>query len=1033
MKKTIRGLLVCMAVMTALILGMTGAEAETEATTFDEFKTAVAAGGTVGLGADITLTGDVHIHAVTTIDLNGHVLNTQTYRIAIYDCPVTLKDSGTSGKVLGAGTVFQVGEVNENGYVHGGTLNVESGTIVTSTKNAVYVMPESSFTISGGSITASSNAIISEGSVNITGGSVNATSQTVTLKSTNVDKVDTGWNTSSQAYFGTLSMGGGTVKATNKTIALEKGCAATINGGTVTAVNEAILDKGTVTINGGTVKATGETAVIVDWPGKAVIKNGTIQAPDYTLYVCGDVTIEGGSITATAAEATALYIVGCDTITDQGPAGTGKAEIFGGTIKANGTGAMAAYVTGLSDKLKGSLILNSGTLQGNGADGAGIYLDDNGTADINGGTISAVMSGNGGQGVYIGGANTALRIRGGNINADQCGVMVDSSVTPEFTLRGNPAFNTTSTDNCDLEIQNLNTVIEIDGALTNIAPISVRLGGNRAETGVGGVFTKNYSDHNTADPDTYFTTVSGSAVEWDAENQTEAYLTGHVHQFEYSWPEDRSRLTAVCKNDGCYLEESELTVELIAPDPVYNEQEKLVSWTPGIYMDAFPGLGERMSCLEYDPTTDEWNEMDGAPAEPGRYRVVYTLAAGGDSVYIETEFEIYRAGNIQIAAVDEAGNGLPGVRFRVENTGDPDWGRDEWISDQYNHYLYYLKPGDEYVIYAEDVPDGYLYPEDILFGCDGELTLWSDPEGLLSGRVLTVEFKKGYQIISDGTAMAYCYDDNANIVRITQAAPGDEVRIYFSDNAEETIEDDLYLTGAYEVDNVPLGYDQNGEPVDTIEMPAHDIAISAVKGVREAELRVGLQAYTGSNEVMIPVEALESIVYGEETCDLVKLADGHYELDVDGSGNYDVGIWLPGGATRRGDCETWMVPWCDAFGEYSFEFDGPMDRYEVITFVLTKPVYGTPTITLPAGLTEIQESVFEGNKKLTVVYAGDEVASIGKNAFVGCTGLKQVRLPKNCAINDEAFDEEIFVQIFAPAGGTTEAWCRRMGLMFVAE
>ena len=37
------------------------------------------------------------------------------------------------------------------------------------------------------------------------------------------------------------------------------------------------------------------------------------------------------------------------------------------------------------------------------------------------------------------------------------------------------------------------------------------------------------------------------------------------------------------------------------------------------------------------------------------------------------------------------------------------------------------------------------------------------------------------------------------------------------------------------------------------------------------------------------------------------------------------------------------------------------------------------------------------------------------------------------AIADEAFDEEIFVQFFAPAGGTTEAWCRRMGLMFVAE
>ena len=87
---------------------------------------------------------------------------------------------------------------------------------------------------------------------------------------------------------------------------------------------------------------------------------------------------------------------------------------------------------------------------------------------------------------------------------------------------------------------------------------------------------------------------------------------------------------------------------------------------------------------------------------------------------------------------------------------------------------------------------------------------------------------------------------------------------------------------------------------------------------------------------------------------------------------------------------------------------------------------------MPAALRSIEESAFEGMTLLHVVDAGS-VTAIGKWAFKD-TGLTQIKLPQNCFIDADAFTGCGTVYVFAPAGGTTESWCRsRTGIVFVAE
>jgi hypothetical protein len=91
----------------------------------------------------------------------------------------------------------------------------------------------------------------------------------------------------------------------------------------------------------------------------------------------------------------------------------------------------------------------------------------------------------------------------------------------------------------------------------------------------------------------------------------------------------------------------------------------------------------------------------------------------------------------------------------------------------------------------------------------------------------------------------------------------------------------------------------------------------------------------------------------------------------------------------------------------------------------------SPDFVLPAFLTEIGEEAFAEDTSLTIMDAGN-CAKIDANAFRGCTNLKRIRLSQNCEIDDTAFADCVALRaVFAPAGGTTAAWCASHDVNFV--
>ncbi len=85
--------------------------------------------------------------------------------------------------------------------------------------------------------------------------------------------------------------------------------------------------------------------------------------------------------------------------------------------------------------------------------------------------------------------------------------------------------------------------------------------------------------------------------------------------------------------------------------------------------------------------------------------------------------------------------------------------------------------------------------------------------------------------------------------------------------------------------------------------------------------------------------------------------------------------------------------------------------------------FGTPDMTLPGGTREVEASAFEG-LAVKAVWIGDGCASVGDDAFRDCANLTRIRLPKDCRMGEDVLAGCGAVIIFAPAGGTAEAWAR---------
>ena len=96
------------------------------------------------------------------------------------------------------------------------------------------------------------------------------------------------------------------------------------------------------------------------------------------------------------------------------------------------------------------------------------------------------------------------------------------------------------------------------------------------------------------------------------------------------------------------------------------------------------------------------------------------------------------------------------------------------------------------------------------------------------------------------------------------------------------------------------------------------------------------------------------------------------------------------------------------------------------------PEFGEPEMTLPAAVTVIEESAFEGTAA-GVVYIPDTCTSVGSFAFRD-SAVTRIRIPANCALGEDVFSgcEKVF--IFGTAGSPAEEYCNTHdNCTFVAE
>ena len=91
-------------------------------------------------------------------------------------------------------------------------------------------------------------------------------------------------------------------------------------------------------------------------------------------------------------------------------------------------------------------------------------------------------------------------------------------------------------------------------------------------------------------------------------------------------------------------------------------------------------------------------------------------------------------------------------------------------------------------------------------------------------------------------------------------------------------------------------------------------------------------------------------------------------------------------------------------------------------YTVEAPKLSKPGFTLPAGTTAIEDGAFMGDRSIKAVYVGDNCASIGTEAFSNCKKLTQIRLPRLCDIDENAFKGAPLKVIYGPTGLDPEAF-----------
>ena len=214
--------------------------------------------GTITMDKDESTSGVTINSGSVTLDLSGHTLTGGNDGIRVSGGELTLKDSGTGGKVSGnnAGvTVDNGSKANITGgtvsgshtgvHVNKGNAEISGAAAVQGGTNGVSVL-NGNAEIKGGAVSGETGVVVSGGRAEITGGSVRGETDGVAVQD------------------GTAAISGGTVSGKDKGVVVVHGGKAEITDGSVSGGTGASVFGGTFTMNGGTVGSMVEGGNAID-------------------------------------------------------------------------------------------------------------------------------------------------------------------------------------------------------------------------------------------------------------------------------------------------------------------------------------------------------------------------------------------------------------------------------------------------------------------------------------------------------------------------------------------------------------------------------------------------------------------------------------------------------------------------------------------------------------------------------------------------------------------------------------------------
>ena len=194
-------------------------------------------------------------------------------------------------------------------------------------------------------------------------------------------------------------------------------------------------------------------------------------------------------------------------------------------------------------------------------------------------------------------------------------------------------------------------------------------------------------------------------------------------------------------------------------------------------------------------------------------------------------------------------------------------------------------------------------------------------------------FERVYKINTDGNAMA-SYWLGWDIAYADEAAEGD---LFFAVLREDATPDNgYYFTGEFTLNGESLGVGTGGGAtwyLTAFQMPAHDVTLAAVQEKQQActfDLREDdMQACTEGT--LLQMNQLGILTAGDEP-------DTTY-LDLNNSGTNDLRFRVVFDYDESGENVTDThyyvdrLEGCDAFGAYTYDFNGISDKYSRITFL----------------------------------------------------------------------------------------------------